>query len=138
MASYEFDPKKGKARFFFRFGGKQFNKTRKVESDRAADRLRALIEETIGDLERGKLSMPPDADPVAFILSGGKVTTKPTLVRTEPKVVTLGDLFDLYRTDPPPHLEGSTRKMQEIHFRRLLEVLPNADVQKFEKSSAQT
>ena len=33
MASYEYDPKKGKARVFFRFGGKQFNKTIKVESE---------------------------------------------------------------------------------------------------------
>jgi hypothetical protein len=138
LASYNFDPKKDKARVFFRYGGKQYNKTVRAESDRAADRIRALIEETIQDLERGKLAMPRDADPIAFMLSGGKVTGRPTDEAANPKPISLVDLFDLYRADPPPHLEGSTRKMQEIHFRRLLEVFPRADLQSFDRSSAQT
>ncbi|MEO6811935.1 MAG: hypothetical protein ABI353_22730, partial [Isosphaeraceae bacterium] len=137
MASHHFDPAKDKARIFFRYGGRQFNKTVRVDSDRAAFRLCALIEETIQDLERGKLTMPVEADPVAFLMSGGKVTSIATKQVAAPKAVTLSDLFDLYRTDPPPHLETSTRKMQEIHFRRLLEVLPRADIQTFDKSSAQ-
>src|SRR4051794_3829163 len=99
MASYDFDPRKGKARVFFRHGGHQFNKTVKVESDRAAGRLCAVIEETVQDLERGKLTMPPDADPIAFMLSGGKMTGKPTPPET-PKAMSLDALFDLYRTDP--------------------------------------
>lgn len=136
MASYVFDPKKGRVRVFFRYGGKQFNKTLKAESDRAAGRICAVIEETIQDVVRGNLTMPPDADPVTFMISRGKRAGEPSHAR--PKTVTLGDLFDLYRADPPPHLEVSTRKMQEIHFRRLLEVFPACEVQKFDKGSAQT
>ena len=77
MASREFNSKTGKARLFFRFGGKQFNKTIRLSNDNGARRACALIEETIQDLERGKLMMPPNADPAAFIMSGGKLTSKP-------------------------------------------------------------
>jgi hypothetical protein len=70
MASLKFDLKAKRARVFFRFGGRQFNKTLAMGTAREAERLCALIEETIQDLERGKLTMPPEADPAAFILSG--------------------------------------------------------------------
>jgi hypothetical protein len=79
MASYDFNPRTGKARVFFRLGGRQFNKMVLAESDRAAARICALIEETLEDVERGKLTMPQDADPIAFILSGGKVRDGPSM-----------------------------------------------------------
>lgn len=136
MASQKYDPKTGKTRLFFRYGGKQYNKTLKVDSTRAGERLCSLVEETIQDLDRGRLTMPPDADPVAYLLSGGKLSECPSnKTNTGPK--TLADVFDLYRSDPPPHLEASTRKVQEIHFRRVLEVFPSKAVQSFDKSSAQ-
>jgi integrase len=138
MASYDFNPRTGKARVFFRLGGRQLNKMVLAESDRAAARICALIEETLEDVERGKLTMPQDADPIAFILSGGKVTGRPIDEPTSTKAMRLGDLFDLYRNDPPPHLEDSTRKMQETHFRRLLEICPRADLQSFDKAAAQS
>jgi hypothetical protein len=80
MASFDFNPRMGSARFFFRFGGRQFNKTLPAKNDREADRIRAQIEETIVDLVRGKLLMPHDADPASYILSGGKVASQPRLV----------------------------------------------------------
>ena len=40
MASYEFNAKAGRARVFFRFGGRQFNKTVKVPTERKAEALR--------------------------------------------------------------------------------------------------
>src|SRR3954447_14553704 len=100
MASRDFNPKTGKPRLFFRFNGRQFNKTIKVSSDREALRGCALIEETIQDLERGKLAMPPDADPAAFILSGGRVTAHPEPVAIAPHEAvqppTLKRVFDTY------------------------------------------
>lgn len=80
MASFDSNSKTGMARFFFRFGGQQYNKTLPVKDDREADRLRALFEETTLDLTRGKLILPPDADPCLYILSGGKVTSNPQVV----------------------------------------------------------
>ena len=136
MASFNYDPKTGKARVFFRYGGRQLNKTMKIGTVRAAEGVRALIEETIADLERGRLALPPEADLKTFLLSGGKLTENPTprLIKKSP---TLEEMFDQYRADPPPHLEPSTRQIQEIHFRRLLEVFPNKEITKFDKTAAQ-
>ena len=82
--------------------------------------------------------MPSEADPVAFMLSGGRVIGKPAGDAEGPKAIRLGDLFNLYRADSPLHLENSTRKLQETHFRRLLEVFPGIDLQNFDKAAAQT
>jgi hypothetical protein len=59
MASHTFDPKTSKSRIFFRYGGRQFNRIVLANNSREAERLCALVEVTIQDLERGKLVMPP-------------------------------------------------------------------------------
>jgi len=136
MASQQFNPKTGKARVFFRYGGRQCNRIVKVKSVRAADALCETIDQTIADLERGRLALPPDTDPVTFIISGGTVVQCTAQVAA-PKALTLADVFDRYRQDAPPHLEQSTRRMQEIHFRRVLEVFPSKAVKSFDKATAQ-
>src|SRR5262245_18061233 len=135
MASFNCDPKTGKARVFFRYGGRQFNRTIKLGTARAAEGMRATIEETIADLQRGRLNLPPDAGVKAFLISGGRLTEN-TAARAVKKSLTLAELFDQIRADPPPHLEASTRKIQEIHFCRLLEVFPNKELTTFDKSAA--
>jgi integrase len=136
MSSANFDPKTGKARIFFHFAGRQWNRTIKVKSARAADAICETIDRTISDIELGRLVMPPDADPSVFLLSGGTVAQ--SAARADgPKALSLSDLFDRFRADPPPHLEPSTRRMQEIHFNRLLEVFPSKPVKSFDKSAAQ-
>ena len=87
MANAIFNPKTGKFRVFFRVGKQQFNKTLRLANERAAERLCALIEETIQDLARGRLVIPEGADPATFILSGGKSTGKPV---TAARPTTLG------------------------------------------------
>lgn len=128
MASREFNPKTGKARLFFRFGGKQFNKTISAESDREALRACALIEETIQDLGRGKLVMPADADPVMFILSGGKVATRPQLVsdsfQDAAKPPTLKHVLDTYAAElTPGSKEANSLETEAVHRRRIVKVL---------------
>ncbi len=54
-----------------------------------------------------------------------------------PKPLSLSDVFERYREDAPPHLEQTTRRMQEIHFRRLLEVFPSKAVESFDRTTAQ-
>lgn len=136
MASQQFDPKTGKARVFFRFGGRQYNRTVKVKSERAADALCETVDQAIAAVERGSLTLPPGADLVTFLISGGTVVQSVARAAV-PKALTLEDLFARYRTEPPPHLETSTRRMQEIHFRRILEVFPTKAVKSFEKATAQ-
>ncbi len=80
MASFQFDPARKRARFFFRFRGVQHNRVEPVESERHAERIAATIEETILDIERGKLESPPGADIKAFLMTGGRAghpTSKP-------------------------------------------------------------
>jgi integrase len=129
MASYEFRAKTHKARFFFRHAGKQYNKTLTMESERSAERQNALIEETVQDLERGKLTIPEDADVLTFILSGGKVATKPKPVvsnpfQTETAPATIGGIFDTYTATLTPGSKEAnsmeTEAVHERHFRRLL------------------
>jgi integrase len=128
MASFDFDPKNSRARFFFRYGGRQFNKTLSVKNDREADRLRALIEETIVDLVRGKLTMPPDADPASFILSGGKVATRPQVVSNSfqepPPPSTLRHVLDTYAaTLTPGSKESNSIETEAVHRRHFLRIL---------------
>jgi site-specific recombinase XerD len=126
MASRDFNPKTGKARVFFRYGGRQFNKTIRVRDDNEARRVCALVEETIQDLERGKLTLPPDAEPAAFILSGGKVTSKPKPepAHEAPKPLTLGEVFETYSATLTPGSKGtntiSTENVHAKHFRRII------------------
>ena len=47
-----------------------------------AGRACALIEETIQDLERGKLATSSDADTATFIISGGRLAGRPRIVST--------------------------------------------------------
>jgi integrase len=128
MASFSYDEKAGKARFFFRYSGTQYNKTRAMESARHAERLSALIEETIEDLARGKRSIPDDADVVEFIVSGGKVAKKPTPAPVEPArksgPATIRSVFDTYlkTLTPGSKAENSidTEKIHSRHFARVL------------------
>jgi integrase len=128
MASMDDDPATRRGRIFFRYGGRQYNQTIVFDSRTAAERQLALVEETIIDLERGKIVMPPAADPKLFIVSGGKATTRPKpapvsnpFQAPEPPA-TLGMLLDRYKADlTPGSKEANTLATERIHaghFRR--------------------
>ena len=125
MASRDFNPKTGKARLFFRYGGKQFNKTIRVKDDNEARRAWALIEETIQDLERGKLVMPPDADAGDVHPVGREAErVSPSRLRKQPKPATLGERLRDLRRDADARIEGGEhdldRDVHASHFRRVL------------------
>jgi hypothetical protein len=113
-----YNAKTCRARIVFRFprgrAGRQFSHTDTFRSERDAQRFDAAIEETIQDLARGKLTLPPDAGPddvKAFLISGGKVTSRvaPVLRETEgsASVLTLGHLFARYEADLTPGAKES-------------------------------
>lgn len=88
----------------------------------------ALIEDTIIDLERGKLAMPPDVDPKVFILTGGKVLKKPELiaapVENMPESATVASIFDTYaKTLTPGSKELNSIATESIHGRHFKRVL---------------
>jgi hypothetical protein len=51
MAALSCDPKTGIYHIYFRFGGRQFHKSLKTDSERKAEGWRAQIDETLHDLE---------------------------------------------------------------------------------------
>lgn len=128
MASYQYDAKRGIARIHFRYDGKQLNRVEKVESERHAQRIVALVEETLIDLERGKLTLPAGADAKTFILTGGKVEKRPQPVadplQTKPAHATIKAVFDTYtQTLTPGSKEANsldTEAIHERHFKRVL------------------
>lgn len=119
MANAIYNPQTGKFRIFFRIGKRQFNKTLRLENERAAERLCPLIEETIQDLARGRLVMPEGVDPATFILSRGKVTDN---LGSAAGPMSLSDLFAHDQVNVGGK-EASTRYTEDIHAKHLLRII---------------
>lgn len=65
---------------FFRLGGQQFKPSLKTTNQREAENQRGVVEDTIRQLEMGRLSLPPDAsrsEIIRFLLSGGRQSQPP-------------------------------------------------------------
>jgi integrase len=138
MASYKFEPDRQSARLYWRYLGRHQTKVIRCATDREAQRACSLVEETLDNLVRGRLSIPDGVDPRMFILSGGKAVATPSVsVALAATVSTLAALFESYLAAPPPHLEVSTRKMQEIHFRKLAESARVKSLGSFDRAAAQ-
>jgi hypothetical protein len=76
MASFDLDPSSGNHHIRFRYGGKPFKRTLRLEDAREAERVCGVVEETLKDLKRGRLTLPEGADPGAFFISGGTVMAR--------------------------------------------------------------
>lgn len=119
MASLELDPKSKRYRLRFRFAGRGCKRSLGTTSKREAIAAQVRFEETLRLVESGRLTIPPDTDPIAFLLSDGRATiTKPL------KLVTLGLLLDSYQQELPPGAkEDSTLYTEAIHLRHLKRLL---------------
>src|SRR5438552_13610940 len=83
-------------RIRFRFGGRKLIVPLNTEKEREANGCLARFGENLRLAERGRLTMPDDADIGLFLLSDGKVNRGPQdELRAEP--VTLAELFVGYR-----------------------------------------
>jgi hypothetical protein len=70
VAYLRYDESSGNYFIRFRYGGASINRSLKTNDRREAEAIRGRVNETILLLERGRLEMPPNADPAAFILFG--------------------------------------------------------------------
>jgi hypothetical protein len=137
MASLVRD-KSGNYLVAFRWERRQFTRSLGTREAKQARSHLSRVEDTLSDLKVGRLKLPEGAEPGEFIVSCGTRTRKPA-VDEEPAVGTLGELLDLYGAEPPPHLEGSTLRMQAIHARRILEILPRGlTLAELDKAAAQS
>ena len=120
MASLHRDEDSGKYRIRFYYGGVEYKRSLKTSSDEEAQAVRSRVEETLRLLERGRLEMPPGADPARFILSDGKLNGKPVVQ----KALTLAALFALYEAGIPEGAkEPNTLTTERLHRKHLLRIL---------------
>jgi hypothetical protein len=100
----------------FRLNGAPYKRSLKTTDEKEAHAVVARVSETIRLIERGRLEMPADADPVVFVMSDGKLTSKVVA----PKIRTLGALFDAYRANLPVGTkEDSTLEAENRHMKHL-------------------
>jgi site-specific recombinase XerD len=137
MASLDFDPASGRFRIRFRYAGRPYKRSIKTTNPREAKAILGRVQETLMLVERGRIEIPADADPGAFILSDGKRNGK----AVAPKVRTLADLFDLYEQSVPVGaketntLDGEKRHMRHIkrHLKAtsIVQAITVADLQRY-------
>ncbi len=121
MASLEQHPKSKVYRIRFRFGGRQFFRSIKTKDKNVARSIKGRVEETLRLIEQGRLEIPPDAEPGAFILSDGKLKQKPA----SSTLVSLKKLFELYKERRVAGAkEPTTIKTEETHIKNFLRLLP--------------
>jgi integrase len=113
----------------FRWAGKQFTRSLDTQDEILAATGVARVEETLMRLKRGWATMPPEAEPGIFIVSGGQLTGKP-VVEPEPvhnipaPPLSVKALFDLYVTHlPAGKKESNTLLTERIHRNHVSRIL---------------
>ena len=109
-----------KFRIVFRYAGRKYQHPVRTHSEREASAVRERLEENLRLLERGRLTLPPDADLPTFLVSDGKLNAPPVPARR----LTLGDLRDRYlHAVSGGSLEANTLATTRIHFAHVVETL---------------
>ena len=93
MAWLEQHPNAGTYQIVFRFGDLKFKRSRKTSDARDAAARVSRLEENIRLVESGRLELPANADPAAFLLSDGKLAGKPKVAER----LQLGYLMERYQ-----------------------------------------
>lgn len=126
---------------YFRLGGKQFKPSLKTTSLREAENQRGIVEDTIKQLEMGRLTLPAGADRsevIRFVLSGGRRTEAPKVADRVHLKRVVDEYFDAYIAGK----EDSTVQGERIHtghFLRLLgdrAIFRNLDADKLQTYAA--
>ena len=124
MAAIEFDPASGFYRVVFRYAGMRFKRSLKVKDAALAEAMRARVEETLSDLRRGRLSMPPDAEPGTFILSDGRLEKRHVPSPPAPPPPTVGSLLVAYRSEMPDGAkEENSLRTERIHLGHVARII---------------
>jgi hypothetical protein len=112
--------KSGQFLVAFRFGDQKFKRSLKTSHPNEARAAISRIEENIRLVERGLLTLPEDADVVAFLLSDGRVPAR--IVVQMP--TTLSSLFAQYREEiRRDSIEENSWATINLHLRHVERVL---------------
>ena len=107
-------------RIVFRFGGRKFSRSLKTTDEKSAALSLARLEDNLRRLELGTLTIEPDDDVVAVLLSSGRISRRPQASRVE----TIESLLDQHLANiPEGSIEANTRSMLMIHARHLKRLL---------------
>ena len=110
MASLQQFPS-GSFHITIQFGGKRYKRSLKTKDPRKAQAMKARAEETALLVEQGRIELPEAVDVPTFLLSDGKLSSKPVLIESR-----LVKIFDVYFDSlPTGSLEPGTVKMMQIH-----------------------
>ncbi len=117
MAHLEHNDASERYRIRFGYGSKEYRRSLKTADRVEANSVLGRVEETIRLLERGRLELPPGADPGTFILSDGKLNGKPVPFQA----FTLKDLLSQYHETLPEGAKATaTIDGEKIHHQHLL------------------
>ena len=97
----------------FRFAKRQYYRSLETSEEKTALGVKAQVEETLGLLKRGRLSLPPGATPDdagTFILSGGKVAQRPKVAPVPKK---LKEATDAYFAELPEGAKAASSLLTE-------------------------
>jgi hypothetical protein len=120
MASVKRDTKSGIFRVQFWVGDRHFTKSLKTTDQKTADSMMRIIEETLYDLDRGKVALPKNADLWEFVKTGGKRGQ----AFEAPKRFAVKDLFGWYfEKQPPRGKEVNTLSTEHTHEKHLCRIL---------------
>lgn len=120
MAWLETDKRTGHFKVGFRIGEQKFKKSLETKDRSEAAAAKGTVEQTILALERGWTTIPPGVDVGDFLLSGGRMVSKPIVQR----VLMLRKLFDAYFGSlPDGSLEELTIDGMRNHESQLYRVL---------------
>jgi integrase len=108
----------------FRFADVQYYRSLETKDEKTALGAKAQVEETLGLLRRGRISLPEGADSDnagLFVLSGGKVSQRPTVVAP---AKTLKEVCDAYFAELSEGAKAASSICTEkIHTGHLIRVL---------------
>jgi integrase len=108
----------------FRFGGRQYYRTIDTASEKLANGVKTQVEETIGLIKRGRLSLPEGIsgdEAGLFIISGGKISQQPSIAAP---AKTLQQVKDAYFAELPEGAKAaSSLYTEEIHASHFIRIL---------------
>lgn len=113
----------GTYRVRFWFGGKQYFRSLETDQEKTANGMLATVEETLGLLKTGRLTIPADVEDIgAWIVSGGKVTAKPKAK----EVHSIEDVVaDYFASIPAGAKADSSLATERTHLGHFVRILPS-------------
>lgn len=114
------EKRNGRYNIIIRFGGQRFVRSLGTDNEKEAEELKERVERRARLLKTGDIELPAGADLPTFLLSDGKLTSKPVATAT----LTLSHLFEEFFTSlPDGNLEDSTLNGMIIHRRHLERII---------------